>query len=89
MRWRYPKETSIDDALLIHRIHFAFTVTLLSLPPAHDGAGAADRHFQDSVPEDRKPVYNGSARFWAKVFGINFVMGVVMSIPMEFQFGTN
>ena len=33
--------------------------------------------------------YNRSARFWAKIFAINFVMGVVTGIPMEFQFGTN
>ena len=32
---------------------------------------------------------NQAARFWAKVFGINFVLGVVTGIPMEFQFGTN
>jgi cytochrome d ubiquinol oxidase subunit I len=33
--------------------------------------------------------YNHAARFWAKVFAINFVLGVVTGIPMEFQFGTN
>lgn len=33
--------------------------------------------------------YNEVARFWAKIFGINFAMGVVTGIPMEFQFGTN
>src|ERR1041384_5654153 len=33
--------------------------------------------------------YNRSAKFWAKIFGINFAMGVVTGIPMEFQFGTN
>ena len=35
------------------------------------------------------PVYHESARFWGKIFGINFVLGVVTGIPMEFQFGTN
>ena len=34
-------------------------------------------------------IYNRAARFWAKVFGVNFVMGVVTGIPMEFEFGTN
>jgi len=34
-------------------------------------------------------LYNHSARFWGKIFGINFIMGVVTGIPMEFQFGTN
>lgn len=33
--------------------------------------------------------YNQVARFWAKIFGITFLFGVVTGIPMEFQFGTN
>jgi len=33
--------------------------------------------------------YNQAARFWAGIFAINFAMGVVTGIPMEFQFGTN
>ncbi len=28
--------------------------------------------------------YHQAARFWAKIFGINFVLGVVTGIPMEF-----
>ena len=33
--------------------------------------------------------FNNSARFWARIFGITFTLGVVTGIPMEFQFGTN
>ena len=33
--------------------------------------------------------YSHCARFWTKIFAINFAMGVVTGIPMEFQFGTN
>lgn len=33
--------------------------------------------------------YNKAARFWARIFGINFAIGVVTGIPLEFQFGTN
>lgn len=33
--------------------------------------------------------YDHAARFWARIFGINFLVGVVTGIPMEFQFGTN
>jgi hypothetical protein len=33
--------------------------------------------------------YNQPVRFWAKIFGLNFAVGVVTGIPMEFQFGTN
>ncbi len=35
------------------------------------------------------PIYSEAARFWVKIFAINFAMGVVTGIPMEFQFGTN
>jgi len=37
----------------------------------------------------RDEIYNQAARFWTRIFGINFVLGVVTGIPMEFQFGTN
>src|SRR5437588_5709160 len=33
--------------------------------------------------------YIQAARFWVKIFAVNFAMGVVTGIPMEFQFGTN
>jgi len=33
--------------------------------------------------------YNQAARFWMRIFAINFLLGVVTGIPMEFQFGTN
>ncbi|MBS1719071.1 MAG: cytochrome ubiquinol oxidase subunit I [Armatimonadetes bacterium] len=35
------------------------------------------------------PSYDAAATFWAKIFGINFAVGVVTGIPLEFQFGTN
>jgi cytochrome d ubiquinol oxidase subunit I len=34
-------------------------------------------------------MFNRSARFWVKIFALNFAIGVVTGIPMEFQFGTN
>src|SRR5260370_28016823 len=34
-------------------------------------------------------LYSNAARFWARIFAIDFAMGVVTGIPMEFQFGTN
>jgi cytochrome d ubiquinol oxidase subunit I len=33
--------------------------------------------------------FNQAVRFWARIFGLNFAVGVVTGIPMEFQFGTN
>jgi len=35
------------------------------------------------------PIYKDMTRFWGKLFGINFAMGVATGITMEFQFGTN
>lgn len=36
-----------------------------------------------------KTVYRDMTRFWGKLFGINFVLGVATGLTMEFQFGTN
>ncbi|MET4665069.1 cytochrome ubiquinol oxidase subunit I [Sphingomonas sp. PvP056] len=36
-----------------------------------------------------RPIWRVVTRFWAKIFGINFVLGVATGLTMEFQFGTN
>lgn len=36
-----------------------------------------------------KPVYREMTKFWGKLYGINFALGVTTGITMEFQFGTN
>ena len=36
-----------------------------------------------------REIYKDMTRFWGKLFGINFAMGVATGITMEFQFGTN
>ncbi len=36
-----------------------------------------------------KQVYQDMTKFWGKLFGINFALGVTTGITMEFQFGTN
>ena len=36
-----------------------------------------------------KIIYRDITKFWAKLFAINFAMGVATGIPLEFQFGTN
>jgi cytochrome d ubiquinol oxidase subunit I len=80
----------MDDALLIHRIHFAFTITFHYLfPQLTMGLAPLIVIFKTLYLRTGNTAYNRSARFWAKVFGINFVMGVVTGIPMEFEFGTN
>jgi cytochrome d ubiquinol oxidase subunit I len=36
-----------------------------------------------------KPIYKDMVKFWGKLFGINFALGVTTGLTMEFQFGTN
>ena len=78
------------DALLLHRIHFAFTITYHYLFPQLTMGLALLIVVLKTIAIRRKDErYNEAARFWARIFGINFVLGVVTGIPMEFQFGTN
>lgn len=35
------------------------------------------------------PIYKDMTKYWGKLFGINFAMGVTTGLTMEFQFGTN
>jgi cytochrome d ubiquinol oxidase subunit I len=80
----------MDDALFLHRLHFAFTITYHYLfPQLTMGLAPLIVIFKTLYLRTNNEIYNRSARFWAKIFGINFVCGVVTGIPMEFQFGTN
>src|SRR5437763_16848995 len=80
----------MDNALLLHRLHFAFTVTFHYLFPQLTMGLAPLIGVLKSIGLSRNdPVYNEAAHFWGKIFGINFLLGVVTGIPMEFQFGTN
>ncbi|SEI76016.1 cytochrome d ubiquinol oxidase subunit I [Allopseudospirillum japonicum] len=36
-----------------------------------------------------KPIYKDMVKFWGKLFGINFALGVTTGLTLEFQFGTN
>ncbi len=80
----------MDSALLIHRLHFAFTVTYHYLfPQLTMGLAPLIVILKTLALKTKDERYDRAARFWAKIFGINFVIGVVTGIPMEFQFGTN
>jgi cytochrome bd ubiquinol oxidase subunit I len=80
----------MDSALVIHRLHFAFTVTYHYLfPQLTMGLAPLIFIFKSLALWKGDERYNKAARFWAKIFGINFLFGVITGIPMEFQFGTN
>ena len=80
----------MESALLIHRLQFAFTVTYHYLfPQLTMGLAPLIVILKTVAIRKNDETYNQAARFWAKIFGINFAIGVVTGIPMEFQFGTN
>src|SRR5579875_189704 len=80
----------MPDALTVDRLHFAFTVTFHYIfPQVTMGLALLILILKTAALRTGNEHYNRSARFWAKIFGINFAVGVVTGIPMEFQFGTN
>jgi cytochrome bd ubiquinol oxidase subunit I len=80
----------MDDAVLMHRLHFGFTITYHYLFPQVTMGLALLIVVLKSLGLTRNDGrYDQAARFWAKIFAVNFVYGVITGIPMEFQFGTN
>jgi len=78
------------DRLLLDRIQFAFTITYHYLfPQLTMGLALLIVVLKWIALRKNDERYNQAARFWAKIFAVNFVLGVVTGIPMEFQFGTN
>jgi cytochrome d ubiquinol oxidase subunit I len=79
-----------DDAAFWHRIQFAFTIVYHYLFPQLTMGIAwflvAWKWLHLRTGDAR---YADAARLWTRIFGINFAVGVVTGIPMEFQFGTN
>jgi cytochrome d ubiquinol oxidase subunit I len=80
----------MDSALAVHRLHFAFTITFHYLfPQLTMGLALLIVILKTLALRTGNDHYARAARFWAKIFAINFTFGVVTGIPMEFQFGTN
>lgn len=80
----------MTDAVVAARIQFAFTVMfhylfpILTMGLAPFIVALKTRHLLT-----KDPVAAAAARFWTKIFAVNFALGVVTGVPMEFQFGTN
>jgi cytochrome bd ubiquinol oxidase subunit I len=80
----------MEQALGVHRLHFAFTITFHYIfPQLTMGLALLLVYLKTKALRTGDEHYNRAARFWARIFGINFALGVVTGIPMEFQFGTN
>src|SRR5215470_3053299 len=80
----------MGQALDVHRLHFAFTITFHYIfPQLTMGLALLLVYLKTKAVRTGDDHYNRAARFWGRIFGINFAVGVVTGIPMEFQFGTN
>lgn len=78
------------DAVIWDRIQFGFTITYHYLfPQLTMGLALLILICKVIALRKRDPRWDDVARFWARIFAINFALGVVTGIPMEFQFGTN
>ncbi len=80
----------MDTSTIFSRIQFAFTISFHYLFPQFTMGLALLLVILKVLYLWRKDErFNTATRFWAKIFAITFVFGVVTGIPMEFQFGTN
>lgn len=80
----------MENALALDRLHFAFTATFHYIfPQLTMGLALLLVYLKTKALRTGDEHYNRAARFWARIFGITFTLGVVTGIPMEFQFGTN
>ncbi len=80
----------MTDPAFWHRLQFAFTITYHYLFPQLTMGLAwflVVWKWRALVTGD--PRHDAAVRFWARIFGLTFAVGVVTGLPMEFQFGTN
>lgn len=80
----------MEDTLFWSRLQFGFTITYHYIfPQLTMGLAWIIVYFRWKYLRSGDERFGEAARFWAHIFGINFALGVVTGIPMEFQFGTN
>jgi cytochrome d ubiquinol oxidase subunit I len=78
------------DVLTLSRIQFTLTISFHYIyPPLSIGLGLILVLMEGLWLKTRNPVYHQMARFWTRVFGLTFAIGVATGIVMEFEFGTN
>jgi cytochrome d ubiquinol oxidase subunit I len=76
--------------LLLSRLQFSLTIIFHYIfPPLTIGLGALMVIMEATYLKTRDLRYRAMAKFWTKIFAVNFAMGVASGIVMEFQFGTN
>jgi len=78
------------DVLMLSRLQFAAaTMFHFLFVPLTLGISVLIACMETAYARTGKDVYKRMAKFWGKLFLINFTLGVVTGITLEFQFGTN
>ena len=78
------------DVVTLSRIQFALTIMFHYLfPPLAIGMGVFLVFLEARYLKTKDPQFEAAAKFWTKIFALNFALGVASGIVMEFQFGTN
>jgi len=78
------------DALLLSRLQFATTTMFHFLfVPLTLGLSFVVAYMESQYVKTGDETYLRMTKFWGKLFLINFAVGVVTGITLEFQFGTN
>lgn len=79
-----PEKRPRKDALTVHRLHFAFTITFHCIfPQLTMGLALLILILKSMKLRTGDETWNQGARFWDKVSPISFALGVVTGIPME------
>jgi cytochrome bd ubiquinol oxidase subunit I len=80
----------MDELVMLSRIQFAATIMFHYLfPPLTIGLGVVLVYLDGMWLRTGEPLYEEAARFWTRIFALNFALGVATGIVMEFEFGTN
>jgi cytochrome d ubiquinol oxidase subunit I len=78
------------DVLLLSRLQFAAaTMFHFLFVPFTLGLSFLVAYMETRYVKTGDPTYLRMTKFWSKLFLINFALGVVTGITLEFQFGTN
>ncbi len=78
------------DVFLLARLQFALTIAFHYIfPPFSIGLGLILVFMEGTYLATKRPLYHAMTRFWVRIFGLMFAIGVASGIVMEFQFGTN
>ncbi|MBQ9537430.1 MAG: cytochrome ubiquinol oxidase subunit I [Desulfovibrionaceae bacterium] len=78
------------DVVMLSRLQFAATVFFhFIFVPLTLGLSVLVAFMETRYCQTQDPVWKQHTKFWGRLFLINFTLGVVTGITLEFQFGTN